>query len=153
MFILLFFSFFYFFPLFFSFSVLSSFVYLFLLLICLFISFVYLLIYFFCLFFSCISSGITTLTMVAYVLFTLRVTKERTEYRRDMNRAEQKAAGVLSDSLTNSEAVRRVAVYDLLLYCVCMFYFIYNLYILYICIFCLYVIVCIVYVQYMFIFI
>lgn len=50
--------------------------------------------------------GITTLTMIAYVAFTMKVTSRRTEYRKDMNRAETKAAGVMVDSLTNAEAVR-----------------------------------------------
>lgn len=50
--------------------------------------------------------GITTLTMIVYVAFTMKVTSRRTEYRKSMNRAEQKAVGVMIDSLTSAESVR-----------------------------------------------
>lgn len=51
-------------------------------------------------------AGITLTTMVAYLIFTTQVTAKRTLYRKAMNVAEQKSAGVMMDSLVNSESVR-----------------------------------------------
>ena len=52
---------------------------------------------------------ITALTVGAYSVFTTRVTHVRTQFRRDMNLAEQKAAAQLVDSVSNAEAVRAFA--------------------------------------------
>ncbi|KAF8819365.1 ABC transporter transmembrane region domain-containing protein [Cardiosporidium cionae] len=50
--------------------------------------------------------AITSVTMFLYILFTLSITSKRTEIRRRMNQAEQAAAGLLQDSLTNAETIR-----------------------------------------------
>lgn len=52
---------------------------------------------------------ITAATVGAYSVFTTRVTQIRTQYRKDMNVAEQQAAAQLVDSVTNAEAVRAFA--------------------------------------------
>ena len=54
-------------------------------------------------------AGITAVTVGAYSLFTTRVTHIRTQIRRDMNTAEQRAAAQLVDSVSNAEAVRAFA--------------------------------------------
>eukprot|EP00921_Rhytidocystis_pertsovi_P018139 GHVQ01028614.1.p1 GENE.GHVQ01028614.1~~GHVQ01028614.1.p1 ORF type:complete len:721 (+),score=69.79 GHVQ01028614.1:416-2578(+) len=51
-------------------------------------------------------AGITVATMVTYSLFTAAVTSYRTNLRKTMNDAEQRAAGLLLDSLVNAEAMR-----------------------------------------------
>jgi len=52
---------------------------------------------------------ITAATVAAYSVFTTKVTQVRTQYRKDMNIAEQKAAAQLVDSVSNAEAVRAFA--------------------------------------------
>jgi ATP-binding cassette, subfamily B (MDR/TAP), member 7 len=52
---------------------------------------------------------ITAVTVGAYSVFTTKVTHVRTQYRRDMNLAEQQAAAQLVDSVSNAEAVRAFA--------------------------------------------
>ena len=54
-------------------------------------------------------AGITALTVGVYSVFTTKVTQVRTQYRREMNVAEQKAAAQLVDSVSNAEAVRAFA--------------------------------------------
>lgn len=51
-------------------------------------------------------AGITCLTMLLYSLFTIKTTAWRTNFRRDANRADNKAASVALDSLINFEAVK-----------------------------------------------
>lgn len=51
-------------------------------------------------------AGITFATMLLYSIFTIKVTAWRTEFRRDANRADNKAASVALDSLINFEAVK-----------------------------------------------
>eukprot|EP00922_Rhytidocystis_sp_ex-Travisia-forbesii_P047938 GHVS01071452.1.p1 GENE.GHVS01071452.1~~GHVS01071452.1.p1 ORF type:complete len:819 (+),score=128.09 GHVS01071452.1:255-2711(+) len=51
-------------------------------------------------------AAITVATMLAYTVFTTKVTSRRTRLRKKMNQAEQHAAGLLLDSLINAEAVR-----------------------------------------------
>eukprot|EP00922_Rhytidocystis_sp_ex-Travisia-forbesii_P047936 GHVS01071450.1.p1 GENE.GHVS01071450.1~~GHVS01071450.1.p1 ORF type:complete len:834 (+),score=147.31 GHVS01071450.1:255-2756(+) len=58
---------------------------------------------------SCVGApvaAITVATMLAYTLFTTKVTSRRTQLRKKMNEAEQHGAGLLLDSLINAEAVR-----------------------------------------------
>jgi ABC transporter ATM len=54
-------------------------------------------------------ASITAATVAAYSAFTTKVTHIRTQYRKDMNIAEQKAAAQLVDSVSNAEAVRAFA--------------------------------------------
>ena len=54
-------------------------------------------------------AAITAATVGAYCVFTTKVTQVRTQYRKDMNIAEQKAAAQLVDSVSNAEAVRAFA--------------------------------------------
>ena len=54
-------------------------------------------------------AAITALTVGAYSVFTTRLTQIRTQYRKDMNIAEQRAAAQLVDSVANAEAVRAFA--------------------------------------------
>ena len=54
-------------------------------------------------------AAITALTVGAYSVFTTKLTHVRTQYRRDMNVAEQRAAAQLVDSVANAEAVRAFA--------------------------------------------
>ena len=54
-------------------------------------------------------AAITALTVGAYSVFTTKLTHVRTQYRRDMNIAEQRAAAQLVDSVANAEAVRAFA--------------------------------------------
>ncbi|CAA7269539.1 unnamed protein product [Cyclocybe aegerita] len=51
-------------------------------------------------------AAITVLTMVAYTWFTVRTTSWRTRFRREANKADNKAATVAVDSLINFEAVK-----------------------------------------------
>ncbi|QLL30226.1 hypothetical protein HG536_0A00430 [Torulaspora globosa] len=51
-------------------------------------------------------AGITFATMLLYSIFTIKVTAWRTEFRREANRADNKAASVALDSLINFEAVK-----------------------------------------------
>lgn len=51
-------------------------------------------------------AGITFATMMLYSIFTIKVTAWRTEFRREANRADNKAASVALDSLINFEAVK-----------------------------------------------
>ena len=52
---------------------------------------------------------ITAATVGAYSVFTTNVTHVRTQYRKEMNIAEQRAAAQLVDSVSNAEAVRAFA--------------------------------------------
>jgi ATP-binding cassette subfamily B (MDR/TAP) protein 7 len=54
-------------------------------------------------------AAITAATVGAYSVFTTKVTQVRTQYRKDMNIAEQQAAAQLVDSVSNAEAVRAFA--------------------------------------------
>ncbi|EIW84389.1 P-loop containing nucleoside triphosphate hydrolase protein [Coniophora puteana RWD-64-598 SS2] len=51
-------------------------------------------------------AAITGITLAAYTWFTVRTTSWRTQFRRDANRADNKAATVAVDSLMNYEAVK-----------------------------------------------
>ncbi|PPQ75239.1 hypothetical protein CVT24_007670 [Panaeolus cyanescens] len=51
-------------------------------------------------------AAITALAMVTYTWFTVRTTSWRTKFRRDANKADNKAATVAVDSLINFEAVK-----------------------------------------------
>lgn len=51
-------------------------------------------------------AGITFTTMLLYSIFTIKTTAWRTEFRREANRADNKAASVALDSLINFEAVK-----------------------------------------------
>ncbi|KAF8170432.1 iron-sulfur clusters transporter ATM1 [Pholiota molesta] len=51
-------------------------------------------------------AAITALAMVAYTWFTVRTTSWRTRFRREANKADNKAATVAVDSLINFEAVK-----------------------------------------------
>ncbi|RDB28574.1 Iron-sulfur clusters transporter ATM1, mitochondrial [Hypsizygus marmoreus] len=51
-------------------------------------------------------AAITAITMAAYSWFTVRTTSWRTRFRREANRADNKAASVAVDSLLNFEAVK-----------------------------------------------
>ncbi|KAF8972237.1 iron-sulfur clusters transporter ATM1 [Flammula alnicola] len=51
-------------------------------------------------------AAITALAMVAYTWFTIRTTSWRTRFRREANKADNKAATVAVDSLINFEAVK-----------------------------------------------
>ncbi|GBE59138.1 ABC transporter [Babesia ovata] len=51
-------------------------------------------------------ASLTVGTMIVYVLFTALVTQKRMVLRKQMVNAEQCAAGVFTDSITNAEAVR-----------------------------------------------
>lgn len=51
-------------------------------------------------------AGITFATMLLYSMFTIKVTAWRTAFRRDANKADNKAASVALDSLINFEAVK-----------------------------------------------
>ncbi|KAG6910080.1 Iron-sulfur clusters transporter atm1, mitochondrial [Tephrocybe rancida] len=51
-------------------------------------------------------AAITVLTMAAYTWFTVRTTSWRTRFRREANKADNKAATVSVDSLINFEAVK-----------------------------------------------
>lgn len=51
-------------------------------------------------------AGITFATMLLYSIFTIKVTAWRTAFRRDANKADNKAASVALDSLINFEAVK-----------------------------------------------
>lgn len=51
-------------------------------------------------------ASITAMTMIMYVAFTAIVTQKRMVLRRQMVNAEQNAAGVFTDCITNAEAVR-----------------------------------------------
>lgn len=51
-------------------------------------------------------AGITFATMLLYSIFTIKVTAWRTEFRREANRADNKAASIALDSLINFEAVK-----------------------------------------------
>lgn len=51
-------------------------------------------------------AGITLATMLLYSIFTIKVTAWRTAFRRDANKADNKAASVALDSLINFEAVK-----------------------------------------------
>ncbi|KAJ3507756.1 hypothetical protein NLJ89_g6125 [Agrocybe chaxingu] len=51
-------------------------------------------------------AAITALTMIAYTWFTVRTTSWRTRFRREANKADNKAATVAVDSLINFEAVK-----------------------------------------------
>ena len=54
-------------------------------------------------------AAITALTVATYSVFTTKLTHVRTQYRKDMNLAEQQAAAQLVDSVANAEAVRAFA--------------------------------------------
>ncbi|QLQ77793.1 hypothetical protein HG537_0A00400 [Torulaspora globosa] len=51
-------------------------------------------------------AAITFATMILYSIFTIKVTAWRTEFRREANRADNKAASIALDSLINFEAVK-----------------------------------------------
>ncbi|KAH7884336.1 P-loop containing nucleoside triphosphate hydrolase protein [Phlebopus sp. FC_14] len=51
-------------------------------------------------------AAITATTLAAYTWFTVRTTSWRTQFRRDANKADNKAATVAVDSLINYEAVK-----------------------------------------------
>ncbi|KAH3670866.1 hypothetical protein OGAPHI_000577 [Ogataea philodendri] len=51
-------------------------------------------------------AAVTLLTMLAYSVFTIRTTAWRTGFRRQANKADQKAASVALDSLINYESVK-----------------------------------------------
>ncbi|KAF8239587.1 iron-sulfur clusters transporter ATM1 [Tricholoma matsutake] len=51
-------------------------------------------------------AAITAVTLAAYTWFTVRTTSWRTQFRRDANKADSKAATVAVDSLINFEAVK-----------------------------------------------
>ncbi|KAG1814497.1 P-loop containing nucleoside triphosphate hydrolase protein [Suillus variegatus] len=51
-------------------------------------------------------AAITVTTLAAYTWFTVRTTSWRTQFRRDANKADNKAATVAIDSLINYEAVK-----------------------------------------------
>ncbi|KAF8072208.1 P-loop containing nucleoside triphosphate hydrolase protein [Lyophyllum atratum] len=51
-------------------------------------------------------AAITAITMAAYTWFTVRTTSWRTRFRREANKADNKAATVAVDSLINFEAVK-----------------------------------------------
>ncbi|KAG6840934.1 Iron-sulfur clusters transporter atm1, mitochondrial [Blastosporella zonata] len=51
-------------------------------------------------------AAITVVTMAAYTWFTVRTTSWRTRFRREANKADNKAATVSVDSLINFEAVK-----------------------------------------------
>ncbi|AGO13547.1 AaceriAGL335Wp [[Ashbya] aceris (nom. inval.)] len=51
-------------------------------------------------------AAITFTTMLLYSIFTFRTTAWRTQFRRDANKADNKAASVALDSLINFEAVK-----------------------------------------------
>jgi len=51
-------------------------------------------------------AAVTALAMVAYTWFTVRTTSWRTRFRREANKADNKAATVAVDSLINFEAVK-----------------------------------------------
>ncbi|KAF9533950.1 iron-sulfur clusters transporter ATM1 [Crepidotus variabilis] len=51
-------------------------------------------------------AAVTVLAMAAYTWFTVRTTSWRTQFRRDANKADNKAASVAVDSLINFEAVK-----------------------------------------------
>ncbi|KAH7930207.1 hypothetical protein BV22DRAFT_1125157 [Leucogyrophana mollusca] len=51
-------------------------------------------------------AAITAATLAAYTWFTVRTTSWRTQFRRDANKADNKAATVAVDSLINYEAVK-----------------------------------------------
>ena len=51
-------------------------------------------------------AGITFATMLLYAFFTFRTTAWRTRFRRDANKADNRAASVALDSLINFEAVK-----------------------------------------------
>ncbi|KAF8730637.1 hypothetical protein AX14_005326 [Amanita brunnescens Koide BX004] len=51
-------------------------------------------------------AAITTLAMAAYTWFTVKTTAWRTSFRREANKADNKAASVAVDSLINFEAVK-----------------------------------------------
>jgi ATP-binding cassette subfamily B protein len=51
-------------------------------------------------------AGVTFLTVVAYVYFTIRVTEWRIRFRREMNTADEAAASRAVDSLLNYETVK-----------------------------------------------
>ncbi|KAG5637015.1 Iron-sulfur clusters transporter atm1, mitochondrial [Sphagnurus paluster] len=53
-------------------------------------------------------AAITAVTMAAYTWFTVRTTSWRTRFRREANKADNKAATVAVDSLINFEAVKNV---------------------------------------------
>lgn len=51
-------------------------------------------------------AAITTGTLATYAWFTIRTTSWRTQFRRDANKADQRAASSSVDSLINFEAVK-----------------------------------------------
>ncbi|KAH7907928.1 P-loop containing nucleoside triphosphate hydrolase protein [Hygrophoropsis aurantiaca] len=51
-------------------------------------------------------AAITATTLAAYTWFTVRTTSWRTQFRRDANKADNKAASMAVDSLINYEAVK-----------------------------------------------
>ncbi|VEU24037.1 DEKNAAC105214 [Brettanomyces naardenensis] len=51
-------------------------------------------------------AGVTLLTVLAYAFFTIRTTAWRTAFRKQANKADQKAASVALDSLINYESVK-----------------------------------------------
>ena len=53
---------------------------------------------------------ITAAALGAYTWFTIRTTSWRTRFRRDANKADNKAASVAVDSLINYEAVKVASV-------------------------------------------
>eukprot|EP01068_Selenidium_serpulae_P010651 Selendium_serpulae@DN5505_c0_g2_i1.p1 len=57
-------------------------------------------------------AGVSIATMAAYILFTMRYTSIRTGYRRKMNDAENRCAGLVMDSITNAEPVRHFTTED-----------------------------------------
>ena len=50
--------------------------------------------------------AVTFVTVMAYVLFTVRVTEWRIRFRREMNKADESAATRAVDSLLNFETVK-----------------------------------------------
>lgn len=51
-------------------------------------------------------AAVTFFTMLAYTLFTIKTTSWRTQFRKDANKADNRAATVAIDSLINYEAVK-----------------------------------------------
>lgn len=51
-------------------------------------------------------AGITFTTMLLYIIFTIRTTAWRTQFRRNANKADNKGASIALDSLINFEAVK-----------------------------------------------
>ncbi|KAK9375893.1 P-loop containing nucleoside triphosphate hydrolase protein [Lipomyces chichibuensis] len=51
-------------------------------------------------------AAVTFFTMLAYTLFTIKTTSWRTQFRKDANKADNRAATVAVDSLINYEAVK-----------------------------------------------